>query len=94
MCLCERNKKNPDISIFDTFVTPDLFKYNQWIDFIPAYSHVVLNTLTRVYPRQKEHIVKEWNNSINECPDDGDPLKYMLDKVDELMSRYPVPQLF
>ena len=94
MCLCERNKKHPDISIFDTFVTPDLFKFNQWIDFVPAYSHVVLNTLTRVYPRQKEHIVKEWNNSINECPDDGDPLKYMLDKVDELMSRYPVPQLF
>lgn len=93
MCMCERNKKNPSISIFDTFITPDLFKWNQWLDFIPAYSQVVLNNLTRVYPRQKSHIIKEWNNLFCDNSDD-DPFTSMVEKMDELMTKYPLPQLF
>lgn len=94
MCLCERHKTNPYISIYDTFISPDLLKETQWVDFVPAYSHVMLNSLCRVHPKHKDRIVSEWNSWKNNLPEDANLIQFMLDLINELIERYPLPALY
>ena len=91
VCLCERHKKNPHISIFDTFISYDLLKDSQRIEYAMAYVHVFLRAVEKKYPRQFQFIAKEWNDFVdNMNKSDGNPLEMLIDKLIELEERYPL----
>lgn len=92
MCLCERHKENKDISIYDTYISFDLLKSSQGLDFMGSYSIVFLNALDRVYPRQKQKIRDEWENMIKslEKYDYANGISIFIDKMQELSERYPI----
>lgn len=94
MCLCERHKQNKNISIFDTFISPDLLKGEQFLDFIPAYAQVLLNAIVREYPRQRELISREWEHTLESSNDVEDKPLYIIDKLEELSTRYPISAIF
>lgn len=94
VCLCEKHKTNPNISIYDTFLSPDLLKETQMVDFVPAYSHVMLNAMCREYPRHKDFIVKEWNNSYNKIPEDAPIIPYMVEEINKLLDKFPISALY
>lgn len=95
MCLCERHKQNKNISIFDTFISVELLKGDQHLNFLPAYAEVFLNAVCRVYTRQKELIMKEWNGHLDSCEGGGfDKVLCTVEKLKELADRYPLPPIF
>jgi hypothetical protein len=93
MCLCERHKKNPNISIYDTYISILMLKYSQLFDFLPAYKRVFLDTLCRTYPRHKDIILKEWNEAISNAPETPEVVEILCKKLAELEARYPVNAL-
>lgn len=40
VCLCERNKNNPLISIYDTYISSNMLKVNQMIDWVLAFIRI------------------------------------------------------
>jgi hypothetical protein len=95
MCLCERSKdKNIDISIYNTFVATKQLIEEQFIDFIYAYGEVVLTTICRMYSRQRDMIAKEWNTELNNIPEGKTQYECMVEKINELCLRYPIPAYF
>lgn len=93
MCLCERHKKNPNISIFDTYINHFMIKYSQMFDYIPAFARVFLDAVVRAYPRQKHIICKEWNETVDNTPANSEMLEHLCDKLSELDKRYPLSAL-
>lgn len=99
LCLCERNKANPNISIFNTFIAYDMLKGTQLIDFAQALIPVVLDRLSLYYPRQKAVWQKEWNDFAasveqNEKMDLFEKSTAVLEKLSELNKRYPIDTPF
>jgi hypothetical protein len=94
VCLCEKHKTNPNISIYDTFLSPDLLKETQMVDFVPAHTHVMLNAMCREYPRQKDFIINEWNNSRYKIPEDAPIIPYMVEEINKLLEKYPISALY
>ena len=90
VCLCERHKSNPNISIYDTFINISMLKLTQLVDFIPAYSRVFLEKICYCYPRQRKIIANEWNEFVDNVPHDENSLDAMIDKICELTTRYPL----
>ena len=95
LCLCERNKANPNISIYNTFIAYDMLQGTQLIDFAQAVVPVVLDRLSLYYPRQKAVWQKEWNDfaasvAQNEKMDLFEKSKAVLEKLSELNKRYPI----
>lgn len=98
LCLCERNKANPNISIYNTFIACDMLQGTQYIDFAHAVYPIVLDRLSLYYPRQKAVWNKEWNDfadaiTADESMDLFDKSKAMLFKLDELKERYPIDSI-
>lgn len=95
MCLCERSKdKNIDVSIYNTFVATKQLIEEQFIDFIYAYGEVVLTSICRMYSRQRDMIAKEWNTELNNIPEGKTQYECMVEKINELCLRYPIPAYF
>lgn len=98
LCLCERNKANPNISIYDTFVAYDMLKPTQYIDFTQAVVPLVLDRIALYYPRQKEFWIKEWNEFADAVGkdtaiDNFEKCRLILAKLDEFNRRYPIDSL-
>ena len=93
MCLCERHKKNPNISIYDTYINLNMLKYTQLFDFLPAYSRVFLDAICRAYPRHKETVIKEWQEAIGAAPENPKLIEIMCEKIEDINSRYPLHAL-
>jgi hypothetical protein len=97
--LCERNKANPNISIFNTFIAYDMLQGTQLIDFAQALIPVVLDRLSLYYPRQQVVWQKEWNDFAasveqNEKMDLFEKSTAVLEKLSELNKRYPIDTPF
>lgn len=93
VCLCERHKTNPLISIYDTFLSIKILKFDQLIDYIMAYSHLFLREMSLAYPRQSNVWGKEWNDFVdgmNVDDPDSDFMDLITKKIDDLAKRYPL----
>lgn len=99
LCLCERNKANLNISIYNTFIAYEMLQPTQYIDFAHAVVPVVLDRIALYYPRQKAVWQKEWNDFNKSLIDDNtldvvDKTKAVMAKLDEFNRRYPITTIF
>ena len=97
VCLCERHKNNPLISIYDTYLSLDILKYDQLIEYTVAYSNIFLEEMKNMYPRQSMVWGKEWNDLVDSIQKNEDPnrdtVSEFVAKIDELAKRYPLHEL-
>ncbi len=89
ICLCERVKANPKISIFRTFISLDMFNGLQGYDYVAAYSHIFLRAMSREYPNQIETWGKEWEDVHKLDLEPTDQLDAFAKLMDDLRKRYP-----
>jgi hypothetical protein len=54
----------------------------------------MLNAMCREYPRQKDFIINEWNNSRYKIPEDAPIIPYMVEEINKLLDKYPISALY
>ena len=89
LCLCERSKKNPNISIYNTIISPDMLIDIQRYDFFKSYILVFLRAMEREYPRQRDTWGREYEQLRNSTEDIDAFIKGFVDLMIDFAKRYP-----
>ena len=66
------------------------------MEYMLAYTHIFLKSMSLVYPRQQLVWGKEWNDFVDKLQSgevDDDPISASTAKIDDLEKRYPLYDL-
>lgn len=94
VCLCENNKKDERITIYNTFIPHELMRLDQHIDYLIALPYLILHRMEHVYPNQRATWGKEWNEMVDAKTETYEEFaNKVCNKLIEFSERYPLPEI-
>ena len=96
VCLCEKSLKHEELVVFNTYISPDLLRFDQFVDYMNAFGHILLRKMEMVYPNQRDTWQKMYDDyyaSLAEPDARQNWIERLKDLMKEFEERYPLPNI-